>query len=151
MIGREMTSSTAGLATALLLTLVVTRSSVAVIWVSSPVEQVRPLNGTATFDCLVGGAGVGDRTVLWTRTGGDDGGARRTLFIDEAPFDAPARYRSTRDRGGSGYRLTIVRIVADDDAEYSCEIQKLAKASARLIVLGHCRCCFRRRFWFTAK
>ena len=139
MTGREMTSSS----TALLLIFVVARSSLAVIWVSSPVEQVRPLNGTATFDCLVGGAGVGNRTVLWTRTGDD--GARRTLFIDEAPFDAPARYRSTRARGGSGYRLTIVRIRAVDDAEYSCEIQKLAKASARLTVLGDCHGCFRRR------
>jgi len=67
-----------------------------------------------------------------------DDGSRRTLFINEASFDAPARYRSTRDRGraGAGYRLTIDRIVPDDDARYTCEIQQLAKASAHLTVLG---------------
>jgi len=115
-----------------------TAAGAAVDWVSSPVDQTRPLNGTATFDCLVGGGGVGDRTVLWTKTR-DGGGAarRRTLFIDEVPFDAPARYRSTRARDGSGYRLTIAGIEADDDAEYTCEIQQLGKASAHLSVLGN--------------
>jgi len=104
-------------------------------WVASPVDQVRPLNGTATFDCLVGGGGVGDRTVLWTKA--DDDQARQTLFIDEAPFNAPARYRSSRAEDGSGYRLIINRIDASDDADYACEIQQLGKASAHLTVLGN--------------
>lgn len=103
-------------------------------WVSSPTDQVRPLDGSATFDCLVGGGGVGDRTVLWTKT--DDHGRRQTLFIDEKPFDAPARYRSSRARDGSGYRLIINRISTGDDADYACEIQQLGKASAHLTVLG---------------
>jgi len=103
-------------------------------WISSPANQARPLNGTATFNCLVGGGGVGDRTVLWTKT--KDDGTRRTLFIDDALFDAPARYRSSRAEDGSGYRLIIVRIDADDDADYACEIQRLVKASAHLTVLG---------------
>jgi len=124
----------------LLLTVVVIRLSAGdqVDWVSSPADQVRPLNGTATFDCLVGAGGIGDRTVLWSKT--DDHGTRQTLFIDEDPFDAPTRYRSSRARDGSGYRLIIVSIHASDDADYACEIQQLVKASAHLTVLGSYLC-----------
>ena len=123
----------------LLLTLVAVRlSSASVDWVSSPVDQAKPLNGSATFDCLVGGAGVGDRTVLWTKkSDGDLTTARRTLFINEAPFDAPSRYRSRRVDEGSGYRLIIDNIATVDDADYTCEIQLLGKASAHLTVLGN--------------
>jgi len=103
-------------------------------WISSPVDQARPLNSTATFNCLVGGGGVGDRTVLWSKTNDDE--TRRTLFINEELFDAPARYRSSRADDGSGYRLIIARIDASDDADYACEIQQLVKASAHLTVLG---------------
>jgi len=96
--------------------------------------QVRRLNGTATFDCLVAGGGVGERTVLWSRT--DDDGTRRILFINDVEFDAPSRYRSSRAADGAGYRLIIVRVDASDDADYTCEIQQLGKASAHLTVLG---------------
>ena len=101
-------------------------------WISAPADHVRPLNGTVTFDCLV--RGVGNRTVLWSKT--DDDGTSRMLFINETPFDAPARYRSSRAQDGSGYRLIIVRIDANDDADYVCEIQRLVKESAHLTVLG---------------
>ena len=95
--------------------------------------QVRRLNGTAEFDCLVSG-GVGERTVLWSKT--DANGTRRMLFINEAPFEAPPRYRSSRAHDAAGYTLNIERIDASDDAEYTCEIQQLVKASAHLTVLG---------------
>jgi len=117
----------------------------AIDWISSPATQVRPLNGTATFDCLIGGGGVGDRTVLWTKTTDDD--ERRTLFINDDTFDAPTRYRSTRAQDGSGYRLTIDRIDTNDDAQYACEIQQLGKASARLTVLGNCCCIYSTLVW----
>ena len=138
MIGHVIASSSStmvGLTTALL-TLAVTRLSIGAVidWVSSPAEQVRPLNGTATFDCLIGGGGVGNRIVLWTKTTDD---IIITLFINEDPFDASARYRSTRARDGSGYRLTIDQVDAGDDADYACEIQKLGMASAHLTVLGN--------------
>ena len=122
-------------ATLLLTATVIRLSRSAVVdWVASPADQVRPLNGSATFNCLVGGGGIGDRTVLWTKT--DDHGARKTLFINEAPFDAPTHYRSSRAEDGSGYRLIINRIDITDDADYACEIQQLGKASAHLTVLG---------------
>jgi len=120
----------------LLLTVVVLElpTGAMVDWVSSPVDQVRPLDGSATFDCLLGGGGLGGRKVIWTRT--DDQRARRTLFINDEPFDAPERYRSSRALDASGYHLTINRIETSDDADYACEIQQLGKASAHLTVLG---------------
>jgi len=137
---RTSSSKMVGDASHMLVTLILTAvvfcfsAGAAVDWVSSPTDQGRPLNGSATFDCLVGGGGVGDRTVLWAKT--DHHGRRQTLFIDEKPFDAPARYQSSRARDGAGYRLIINRIDTSDDADFACEIQQLGKASAHLTVLG---------------
>ena len=58
-----------GLALVTLIVAVTRPSAAAVVdWVSPPAQQVRPVNGSATFDCLLGGAGVGNRTVLWIKT-----------------------------------------------------------------------------------
>lgn len=137
---RTSSSTMTGHASHMFVTLLLTASAIGsaravVDWISSPSDQVRPLNGTATFNCLVGSGGVGDRKVLWTKTDGH--GARQTLFIDEEPFDAPTRYQSSRARDGSGYRLIINHVDATDDADYACEIQQLGKASAHLTVLGN--------------
>ena len=95
---------------------------------------MQPLNGTVTFECLLGGDGVGNRSVIWRKIGDD--GAILTLFINERVFNAAARYRSTLAGDGKGYRLTIDSISAEDDADYECEIQQLGRASAHLTVLG---------------
>ena len=116
--------------TLLLTAVVIVSSGAPVDWISSPVDQERQLNSTATFDCLVGGGGVGDRTVLWTKT---NNGTRQTLFIDETPFDAPTRYRSRRANDGSGYRLTISSI----DTSTTNRLAALRTVS-RLVVPWRC-------------